>query len=120
VKHTPLALLAICFSALLLGGCSEAELPERSLQADDCLREVRLDQLQQAINRCNKVVAQFPSDPAPRNERSLLLALAGDDPAACREIEAATALAAKSKPASLDPMLLSELRVRQRSCQAAS
>lgn len=107
-------------SALLINGCSEAELPQRTLQIDDCLREVRLDQLQQAISRCDKVVAQFPSDPAPRNERSLLLALAGQDEAACREIAAANALVAKAKPGRLDPMLVSELKMRQRSCRQAA
>ncbi|MEB3275529.1 MAG: hypothetical protein VKM92_01070 [Cyanobacteriota bacterium] len=107
-------------SALLISGCSEAELPQRTLQADDCLREVRLDQLPQAISRCDKVVAQYPGDPGPRNERSLLLALDGQDDAACREIAAAHALIAKARPGRLDPMLVSELKVRQRSCRQAS
>lgn len=107
-------------SALLISGCSEAELPQRTLRADDCLRQVRLDQLSQAISRCDKVVAQFPSDPAPRNERSLLLALAGQDEAACREITAAHALIAKARPERVDPMLVSELKVRQHSCRRAA
>ncbi|MEB3235648.1 MAG: hypothetical protein VKM98_09495 [Cyanobacteriota bacterium] len=117
MKCTRVALNTVALGALLLGGCSEAELPQRSLQRDDCLREVRLDQLPQALGRCDKVVAAFPSDPGPRNERSLLLALSGDDPAACRDIAAAQQLARQAKPGSLDPLLVSELAVRQRSCQ---
>ena len=72
--------------ALLLQACGESDLPQRSLQADDCLREVNLQQLPQAIRRCDQVVARFPRDPAPRNERALLLSLNGQDQAACREI----------------------------------
>lgn len=100
----------------LLQACSEAELPQRSLQPDDCLRDVQLDQLQQAIQRCNQVVARYPRDPAPRNERSLLLSLNGQDQAACREIEAAHALARQARAGSVDPLLASELRMRRQSC----
>ena len=112
-----LTLLLSLGAALLLGSCSEAELPERSLQRDDCLREVNLKQLQPAIQRCNQVVARYPQDPLPRNERSLLLALSGDDPGACREIEAAQKLAKQAKPGSVDPLLASELNVRLNSCR---
>lgn len=112
------ALKVLSLGVLLLGGCAEADLPQRSVQRDDCLREVRLDQLQQALHRCDQVVAQYPQDPAPRNERSLLLALAGNDQAACREIEAAHRLAAKPSAGRLDPLLVSELEMRRRSCQS--
>ncbi|MFZ9282735.1 MAG: hypothetical protein ACO24U_08605, partial [Prochlorococcaceae cyanobacterium] len=112
-------LQALGLTAALLGGCSEAELPQRNLQADDCLREVKLEQLDAALSRCDKVVAQYPNDPAPRNERSLLLALKGDDAAACRDIEAAHRLAQRPGKGKLDPMLVSELSMRHRSCQAS-
>ena len=113
-----LTLLVGVATSALLAGCSEADLPERSLQRDDCLRDVRLEQLQQALTRCNAVVAQYPQDPGPRNERSLLLALAGDDAGACREIESARALAQRAKAGSIDPLLRSELEMRWRSCRS--
>lgn len=119
-RATATTLKLLSLAAVLLSGCSEAELPQRSLQPDDCLREVQLDQLQQAIARCDRVVAQFPQDPGPRNERSLLLALAGNDQAACREIEAAHRLAQQARPNSLDPLLVSELAMRRRSCRDSS
>ena len=106
-------------TGLLLQACSEAELPQRSVQPDDCLRDVQLDQLQQALKRCDQVVARYPRDPAPRNERSLLLSLNGQDQAACREIEAAHALARQAKPGSVDPLLASELKMRRQSCLAS-
>lgn len=109
----PLAMVA---TAIALGGCSEADLPQRSLRRDDCLREVNLQQLAQAIRRCDQVVGRFPEDPGPRNERSVLLALKGDDEAACRDIESAHRLAQRAKPGGLDPLLLSELKVRHKSC----
>ena len=104
-------------TGLLLQACSEAELPQRSVQPDDCLRDVQLDQLQQALKRCDQVVARYPRDPAPRNERSLLLSLNGQDQAACREIEAAHALARQARAGSVDPLLASELRMRRQSCR---
>ena len=86
MKRILLALTTVAVASLVLNGCSEADLPQRNLQRDDCLRDVHLDQLTQALKRCDKVVAAFPSDPGPRNERSLLLALSGDDPGACRAV----------------------------------
>ena len=117
VRPTTWVAIAASSIALLLSSCSEAELPQRSVQRNDCLRDVNLEQLQQALSRCNQVVARYPQDPLPRNERSLLLALAGDDSGACREIEAAQALVRRFKPNSLDPLLVSELKVRQSSCR---
>lgn len=101
---------------LLLAGCSEAELPQQQLRSDDCLREIRLDALSMALQRCDKVVARFPRDPGPRNDRSLLLALRGDDTAACREIAAAQALAARAPAGSVDPLLRQQLKLRSDSC----
>lgn len=117
MKQRSLLALAPVLLGLGLSACSEADLPQRSLQRDDCLRNMRLEHLQQAIRRCDQVVARFPDDPGPRNERSVLLALAGDDPAACREIEAAQKLAHKAGPRHLDPQLIAELNLRRRSCQ---
>jgi len=106
-------------AGVLLQACSEAELPQRSVQADDCLRDVQLEQLPQALKRCDQVVARYPRDPAPRNERALLLSLNGQDQAACREIEAAHDLARQARPGSVDPLLASELRMRRQSCQTS-
>ena len=112
-----LGLLLATGTALLLSSCGDGALPERSLRRDDCLRDVNLEALPQAIRRCNQVVARYPDDPLPRNERSLLLALAGDDPGACRDIEVAQALVQRAKAGSLDPLLVSEIKVRRRSCR---
>jgi len=111
-------LIAAGSVALLLGSCSDAELPERTIRRDDCLRDVHLDQLPQAMTRCNQVVAMYPQDPLPRSERAVLLALSGDDNGACRDIETAHALLARARPGSLDPLLTSELSVRRSSCRS--
>lgn len=105
-------------TGVLLQACSEAELPQRSLQPDDCLRDVQLNQLPQALRRCDQVVARYPRDPGPRNEKALLLSLNGQDQAACREIEAAHALARQARPGSVDALLVSELSMRRQSCLA--
>ena len=116
MTRAAVALLVAATSALALQACSEADLPQRSLQPDDCLRDLNLEQLPQALARCDQVVARFPQDPAPRNERALLLSLGGQDQAACREIETAHGLALKARPGSLDPLLVSELKMRHQSC----
>ncbi|KEF42375.1 MAG: hypothetical protein ER33_05830 [Cyanobium sp. CACIAM 14] len=102
---------------LLLAGCAEEPLPQRPISREDCLRTVKLEELPAALERCDKVVAAFPKDPGPLNERFLLHTLAGDTAAACRDIATATALAAKVPRGGLDPILRQDLEVRLKSCR---
>jgi len=111
-RRPPLALLL----ALLLSGCVEQPLPQRPITREDCLRAVKLEELPTALQQCDKVVAAFPKDPGPLNERFLLHTLAGNTTAACRDIARATALAAAVPKGKLDPILRQDLEVRQRSC----
>jgi hypothetical protein len=103
--------------ALLVCACAEEPLPERKLTRDDCLRNVNLDRLGEAIQRCNTVVAAFPDDPQPLNERFLLHSLAGDNAAACRDIAKAAALAKKLPEDRIDPLLRKDLELRLQSCR---
>ena len=105
--------------AALLTGCAEEPLPQRQISHDDCLSEVRMDQLKEAIGRCDKVVAAFPRDPLPLNERFLLHTLAEDDRAACRDILQAAKLAKAMPAARLDAVLRRELELRQADCRDA-
>jgi hypothetical protein len=105
--------------AALLTACAEEPLPQRRISRDDCLSEVKLDQLREAIARCDKVVAAFPKDPLPLNERYLLHTLAEDDRAACRDIVKAAALAQRLPPERLDAMLRADLKRRLTDCQTA-
>ncbi len=107
-----IALLA----GLLLSACAEEPLPQRSLSVDDCLTKVELDQLDEAIRSCDKVVAAFPGQPQPLNERFLLHWLKGDEKAACRDIRQAEALARRLPPAQLDRQLRRDLELRLASC----
>jgi len=107
-----LLLLAAC-----LGGCAEEPLPQRRLSQDDCLREVRMEAIEEALRRCDRVVAAFPRDPQPLNERFLLHSLRGDVDKACRDIAAATRLAARLPVDRLDPLLRNDLRLRAASCR---
>lgn len=112
------ALTAGVLLAALVAGCAEEPLPQRRLNASDCLQEVRLDRLPQAIRRCDAVVAAFPKDPLPLNERYLLHTLANDEAAACRDMARATVLARAIPPARLDPLLRADLQRRQADCRA--
>ena len=103
----------------LLVGCSEEPLPEAPMRSDDCLRDIKLDQLGEQLKRCDRVVAAFPSNPAPLNDRYLLRSLIGpgQERAACADIHRATAIAQKAKPDSLDPQLRTDLKLRLALCQ---
>jgi hypothetical protein len=72
--------------ALLCVSCAEAPLPKQGIRRDDCLRELSLANLSERLKGCHAVVAAFPRDPAPLNDRYLLHSLAGDDRSACAEL----------------------------------
>jgi hypothetical protein len=111
------SLLPLLLIATALAGCAEEPLPQRRLSHDDCLREVRMEAIEEALRRCDQVVAAFPRDPQPLNERFLLHSLRGDVDKACRDIAAATRLAARLPADRLDPLLRSDLRLRAASCR---
>ena len=102
---------------ILASGCSEEPLPKRQISRQDCLREIKLNKLEDSIKRCDAVVATFPSDPIPLNERFLLHSLAGNNEAACRDIAKAKVLANKLPVDQVDALLRNNLKVRSESCQ---
>ncbi len=102
---------------LLAGGCAEEPLPQRQVRSDDCLQTVQLDQLTEQIGRCDAVVAAFPTNPSPLNDRYLLHSLAGNEAAACADSKRAAALARSKPTASLDPQLRTDLNLRQQLCR---
>jgi len=103
--------------AALLAACAEQPLPQRRLSSDECLKEVRMDRLKEALARCERVVAAFPRDPLPLNDRFLLHSLSGNNPAACQDIAKASKLASALPPAQLDPLLRTDLELRRASCR---
>ena len=111
------SLAALAGLLLLAGGCAEEPLPQRQVRSDDCLQTVQLDQLKEQIRRCDAVVAAFPTNPGPLNDRYLLHSLAGNEAAACADINRAAALARSKPPASLDPQLRTDLNLRQQLCR---
>jgi hypothetical protein len=108
--------LALVVGLLLIGGCAEEPLPQRRLRNDDCLRELRLDALDRALRRCDQVVATFPQDPLPLNDRFVIHTLRGDTRRACQDIAAAAKRAAQIPKEQLDPVLRNDLRLRVESC----
>lgn len=109
------------FTALLaagsLLGCQEQPLPQQGgVRRDDCLREVTLERLEEQIGLCDEVVAAYPDDPGPRNERYLLHSLAGNDEQACEDLREALRLAELLPDDELDAQLRSDLEVRRELC----
>ena len=98
-------------------GCAEEPLPRAKPNREDCLRGLEMKKLKDTIARCDEVVATFPQDPFPLNERFLLHTLNQDSPAACRDIVRAQALAQKAKPGTVDELLKQDLKLRLASCQ---
>jgi hypothetical protein len=118
------ASLSALSAGVLLSGCINTPVAKQRPQgpaADACLQKVTMDRLDEAIRRCDAVVAAHPRHPQPRNERALLLNLAGRNQLACRDSLAAADLLARApaKPAP-DPLLVEEIKLRSRSCQAWS
>ena len=114
--------LAPLLITLVLAGCSAPPpTPEKTEgpRADGCLQGVTINKLDKAIRQCDAVVAAHPQLPQPRNERALLLSLAGRNRAACRDSAAAAQLLARlpKRPAP-DPLLVEEIQLRLQSCQA--
>ncbi|MCP9885440.1 hypothetical protein KBY97_09950 [Synechococcus sp. ATX 2A4] len=85
--------------------------------SDDCLREVTLEELPAALQRCDASVQAFPSDPRPLSERSVLHSLGGDQAAACRDIERAALLLRQQGGKAVDGQLAIDIRIRLEGCQ---
>jgi hypothetical protein len=100
-----------------LFGCAEEPLPQPKISREDCLRGLEMKDLKTAIARCDAVVAAFPDDPFPLNERFLLHTLNQDQKAACRDILRANALARTKRAPALDALLRQDLQLRLASCQ---
>ena len=111
-----------------MGGCVSAppEPGQRVAAPGDGLRKVQIDELDAALQRCNAVVTALPDDPQPRNDRSLLYSLTGNNAAACRDsFKAAELLEQQRKAHRSDPkqgpppdrVLADEISLRQRSCE---
>jgi hypothetical protein len=118
-----LARLSCCpllVGVLACAGCAEAPLPRQAIRRDDCLRELKLANLSERLQACHAVVAAFPKDPAPLNDRYLLHSLTGDDRAACADLRRAIELAAAIPADALDGQLRSDLRVRAQLCAEGS
>ena len=105
---------------VLLGGCLSGPAdPTTTLPGlGDCLRQVEMNRLRRALERCNSVVEAHPNHPQPRNERALLHSLAGNNATACRDSLAAAKLL-KQLPAQApaDPLLVEEIELRAKSCR---
>ncbi len=117
VQRSPV--LVALFLASLLTACAEEPLPQRRINRSDCLSKIDMDHLPEALRRCDAVVAAFPKDPGPLNDRFLLLTLADKDGAACQDIRRAAALARALPQRKLDSQLRQDLALRLADCPTA-
>ena len=101
---------------IALSSCSAPPEPgESQTRVDDCLRGVHLDRLPALLKHCDAVVEAFPEHPQPRNERALLLKLAGKPQEACRDSLKAAALVKQGKHP-VDALMRDEIDLRRRNC----
>ena len=91
-------------------------IPDAELTPQACLEELDLKNLDQALNRCNQIVAAHANDPPPLTDRSLLHTLLGQMDQACLDVNQALRLI-KRQGTKADPMINHELMVRQESCK---
>lgn len=111
--------LVVLVIASLLTACAEEPLPQRRINRSDCLGTIDMDHLPEALRRCDAVVAAFPKDPGPLNDRFLLLTLADKDAAACQDIRKAAALARALPAGKMDQQLRHDLALRLADCPTA-
>ncbi len=102
-------------------GCRSRSAPTNALSNAEltpqaCLEELDLSELDQALNRCNQVVAAHSTDPGPLTDRSLLHTLMGQLELACVDVDKALLLI-KRQGQTADPMVRHELNVRHTSCK---
>lgn len=76
-----------------------------------------MNDLERSLRRCDQVVAAFPQDPQPLNERFLIHTLRGDTEKACQDIAAAVKRAARIRSERLDAVLRNDLSLRAESCR---
>ena len=114
---------SVLIAGVLLTGvsCRSRSAPTRALSEAEltpqaCLEELDLNQLDQALRRCDQVVAAHRGDPVPLTDRSLLHTLLGQMDQACLDVNQALRLV-KRQGAKADPMINHELTVRQESCK---
>lgn len=91
-------------------------IPKAELTVQACLEELDLNKLDQALERCNQVVQEHRTNPAPLTDRSLLHTLLGQLDQACLDVDQALVLVKRQGKAA-DPMISHELMVRQKSCK---
>jgi hypothetical protein len=108
--------LVVLVIASLLTACAEEPLPQRRINRSDCLGTIDMDHLPEALRRCDAVVAAFPKDPGPLNDRFLLLTLADKDAAACQDIRKAAVLARALPAGKMDQQLRHDLALRLADC----
>ena len=82
----------------------------------DCMSDLDLNKLDQALQHCNEVVDAHGDKPAALADRSLLLTLMGKTDQACADVTQAMALLRQNK-GSTDPMVVHELNMRHKSCK---
>ena len=82
----------------------------------DCMSDLDLNKLDQALQRCNEVVDAHGDKPAALADRSLLFTLMGKTDQACADVTQAMALLRQNK-GSTDPMVVHELNMRHKSCK---
>ena len=82
----------------------------------DCMSDLDLNKLDQALQRCNEVVDAHGDKPAALADRSLLLTLMGKTDQACADVTQAMELLRQNK-GSTDPMVVHELNMRHKSCK---
>ena len=88
--------------------------PEISIA--DCMSDLDLNKLDEALQRCNEVVDAHGDKPSALADRSLLLTLMGKTDQACADVTQAMALL-RQDSRTTDPMVVHELNVRHKSCK---
>ncbi|MGC6482933.1 MAG: hypothetical protein ACON4T_05150 [Synechococcus sp.] len=102
-------------------GCRSHSAPtsassKAALTPQACLEQLDLNKLDQALQRCDQIVAEHENDPAPLTDRSFLHTLLGQLDQACLDVKQGLRLVER-QGSDADPMIKHELTVRQDICK---
>ena len=85
------------------------------LDINSCLEQVKINDLKKVLKLCNEVIDQFPNNPEPLINRSLIYTLKGEQDLACLDVKTAF-IKLKESGDKIDPLIKYQIQVRHDSC----
>ncbi len=105
----------ILYSLTLINlGCSTTYNSGATIES--CLKSYKKNNLEHTLKICEKIIARFPNNPQPLNDRSLIYTLNNKPALACKDVNQAMLLL-KNSSSSIDPLIKYQIEIRHKNCK---